>query len=96
MNFRLNIGNDVRNLLKNYDFLKSMDQHDKAAEALKTILDYDQLKSVKNTDFILKDYTEGPINFLPTYKYDIGTNTYDTSKKQRVPAWYFWKSFDSI
>ena len=23
----------------------------------------------------------------PSYKYDIGTQTYDTSKKRRTPAW---------
>lgn len=30
---------------------------------------------------------EGPLDFDPTYKYDIGTNNYDTSKKRRTPAW---------
>ncbi|CAM9175046.1 unnamed protein product [Ectocarpus sp. 6 AP-2014] len=32
-------------------------------------------------------YSEGPLNFRPTYKFDSGTDTYDTSSKQRVPAW---------
>lgn len=32
-------------------------------------------------------YSEGPLNFRPTYKFDSGTDTYDTSTKQRVPAW---------
>lgn len=32
-------------------------------------------------------FSEGPLNFRPTYKFDRGTNTYDTSSKQRVPAW---------
>lgn len=32
-------------------------------------------------------FEEAPIDFLPTYKFDPFTNTYDTSKKQRVPAW---------
>ncbi|CAM9190497.1 unnamed protein product [Ectocarpus sp. 4 AP-2014] len=32
-------------------------------------------------------YSEGPLNFRPTYKFDSGTDTYDTSSKRRVPAW---------
>ena len=30
---------------------------------------------------------QGPLFFRPTYKYDVGTDVYDTSKKQRVPSW---------
>ena len=32
-------------------------------------------------------FHEADINFRPTYKFDIGTNNYDTSEKKRVPAW---------
>lgn len=32
-------------------------------------------------------YDEAPILFRPTYRYDIGTNQYDTSEKYRIPAW---------
>lgn len=32
-------------------------------------------------------YQEGPLLFRPTYRYDIGTDTYDTSEKMRIPAW---------
>ena len=32
-------------------------------------------------------YDEGPILFNPTYRYNLGTDTYDTSEKMRVPAW---------
>ena len=87
MNFRINLGNDLRTLVKNYEFLKSMNQDEKAEEELKGLLSMDQLKLVQASDPILRRYSEGPIKFLPTYKYDVGTDNYDTSKKQRNPAW---------
>ncbi|KAG7282617.1 hypothetical protein CRUP_018736 [Coryphaenoides rupestris] len=47
----------------------------------------DQLNMAKNTETILEGFLEGPLNFPPTYKFDVGTNTYDTSTKKRKPAW---------
>lgn len=32
-------------------------------------------------------YQEGPLLFRPTYKYDYGSDNYDTSEKMRIPAW---------
>ncbi len=32
-------------------------------------------------------YDEGPVIFNPTYRYNLGTDTYDTSEKMRIPAW---------
>lgn len=32
-------------------------------------------------------YEEGPVLFRPTYKYNLGTDNYDTSEKMRIPAW---------
>lgn len=36
---------------------------------------------------VFEGYQEGPLLFRPTYKYDLGTDNYDTSEKMRVPAW---------
>ncbi|XP_034752559.1 phosphatidylinositol 4,5-bisphosphate 5-phosphatase A isoform X2 [Etheostoma cragini] len=47
----------------------------------------DQLNIAKNTESILEGFIEGPLNFPPTYKFDVGTHTYDTSAKKRKPAW---------
>uniref|UniRef100_A0A8B9JQD9 Inositol polyphosphate-5-phosphatase Ja n=1 Tax=Astyanax mexicanus TaxID=7994 RepID=A0A8B9JQD9_ASTMX len=47
----------------------------------------DQLNMAKNSESILDGFLEGPLNFPPTYKFDVGTHTYDTSAKKRKPAW---------
>ncbi|XP_046901202.1 inositol polyphosphate 5-phosphatase K [Hypomesus transpacificus] len=47
----------------------------------------DQLNMAKNSESILEGFNEGPLNFPPTYKFDVGTHTYDTSGKKRKPAW---------
>ncbi|XP_072515061.1 inositol polyphosphate 5-phosphatase K [Salminus brasiliensis] len=47
----------------------------------------DQLNMAKNSESVLDGFMEGPLNFPPTYKFDVGTHTYDTSAKKRKPAW---------
>ncbi|RYO52001.1 putative inositol polyphosphate 5-phosphatase [Alternaria arborescens] len=56
---------------------------------LAKLLERDQLllSRKRNPGFRLRAFTEAPINFAPTYKYDVGTDNYDTSEKQRSPAW---------
>ena len=40
-----------------------------------------------NPAFRLQTFTEPPITFAPTYKYDRQSNNYDSSEKRRIPAW---------
>lgn len=56
---------------------------------LPKLLDRDQLLASrrKNPSFRLRAFNEMPITFAPTYKYDVGTDTYDSSDKKRSPAW---------
>jgi len=53
------------------------------------LLERDQLLASKrkNPWFKLRSFHELPITFAPTYKYDVGTDNYDTSEKKRAPAW---------
>ena len=56
---------------------------------LAKLLERDQLllSRRKNPGFRLRAFNEAPITFPPTYKYDVGTDRYDTSEKKRSPAW---------
>ncbi|KHN95633.1 Inositol polyphosphate-related phosphatase [Metarhizium album ARSEF 1941] len=58
-------------------------------QQLAKLLDRDQLLVARrrNAAFRLRAFEELPISFSPTYKYDVGTDTYDTSEKRRSPAW---------
>jgi hypothetical protein len=59
------------------------------ANNLPKLLERDQLLASKrkNPWFRLRAFHELPITFAPTYKYDVGTDNYDTSEKKRSPAW---------
>jgi hypothetical protein len=56
---------------------------------LDKLLERDQLlvSKRKNPAFRLRAFHELPITFSPTYKYDVGTDNYDSSEKKRAPAW---------
>jgi len=46
---------------------------------------FSRAKNIKGTSLV--DFSEMPIEFAPTYKFDIGTTDYDTSAKKRNPAY---------
>lgn len=54
---------------------------------LDTLYQNDQLNLQMVAGNVFKYYSESKITFNPTYKYDNGTDTYDTSEKTRIPAW---------
>ena len=73
-NYRISLPNEeVRKLIseKRWDILYENDQLNLAMIAGETF----------------RYYNEGTNNFPPTYKFDNGTDLYDTSEKQRIPAW---------
>ncbi|KIM68900.1 hypothetical protein SCLCIDRAFT_104475 [Scleroderma citrinum Foug A] len=73
-NYRIDLGNDdVRSLAEQGEY-----------DALVAV---DQLKQVIDDRRAFVGYEEGPLLFPPTYKYDVGTDNYDTSEKTRIPAW---------
>ncbi|KAI0775957.1 DNase I-like protein [Trametes elegans] len=73
-NYRIDLDNDrVRTLA-------SIDDFD-------ALLAADQLRRAMDERAVFAGYQEGPLLFRPTYKYDLGTDNYDTSEKMRIPAW---------
>ncbi|NXK19136.1 PI5PA phosphatase, partial [Arenaria interpres] len=61
---------------------------------LSQLWEKDQLNIAKSTWSVLSGFQEGPLNFPPTFKFDVGTNKYDSSAKKRKPAWtdrILWK-----
>ncbi|KAJ9661056.1 hypothetical protein H2198_002215 [Neophaeococcomyces mojaviensis] len=56
---------------------------------LAKLLERDQINLSRRrvAGFRLAPFTELPITFPPTYKYDVGKDVYDSSDKKRSPAW---------
>ncbi|OQE34520.1 hypothetical protein PENCOP_c017G07090 [Penicillium coprophilum] len=73
-NYRIGLGNpSVRELILQQDYQR--------------LYDNDQLNLQMVAGRVFQYYSEGPIKFPPTYKYDVGRDNYDTSEKARIPAW---------
>lgn len=55
--------------------------------AISKLIEFDQLNAQMNSGKTFPFFDEMEIKFKPTYKFDKGTDTYDTSEKQRIPSW---------
>ncbi|XP_015269681.1 PREDICTED: 72 kDa inositol polyphosphate 5-phosphatase isoform X2 [Gekko japonicus] len=51
------------------------------------LLQRDQLLKEMDNGSIFKGFQEAPISFRPSYKFDVGRDTYDTTSKQRTPSY---------
>ncbi|PNS15470.1 Inositol polyphosphate 5-phosphatase OCRL-1 [Sphaceloma murrayae] len=54
-----------------------------------SLLPHDELQGqIKDRKAFFDGWKEGPVTFLPTYKYDPGTvGVFDSSEKRRAPSW---------
>uniref|UniRef100_A0A8C1EVP9 phosphoinositide 5-phosphatase n=1 Tax=Cyprinus carpio carpio TaxID=630221 RepID=A0A8C1EVP9_CYPCA len=65
-----------------------------AKKDFETLYNHDQVRQNTLQFVVFVGFTEGEIDFQPTYKYDTGSDQWDTSEKCRVPAWcdrILWK-----
>ncbi|WFD43759.1 phosphoinositide 5-phosphatase [Malassezia psittaci] len=60
---------------------------DAARGVLAKLYQHDQLKLAQASHAAFEEYSEGPLLFKPTYKYDLHSDNYDSSEKARAPAW---------
>jgi phosphatidylinositol-bisphosphatase len=64
-----------------------------------SLFEYDQLRQQQLLRRAFVDFQEAPIRYQPTYKYDPGTNQWDSSEKNRPPAWcdrILWSGLEPV
>ncbi|KAG8518657.1 LOW QUALITY PROTEIN: Protein transport protein Sec16A [Galemys pyrenaicus] len=54
---------------------------------VQALLRRDQLTREMRKGSVFKGFQEADIHFLPSYKFDVGKDAYDTSSKQRTPSY---------
>ncbi len=85
-NYRINMGReDVKRLV--------------AEQNWPALLAADQLRLEHDAGRVFGGFVEATVDFAPTYKYDMFSDEYDTSEKQRVPAWtdrVLWRKRDGL
>mmetsp|Transcript_10744 Transcript_10744/g.27151 ORF Transcript_10744/g.27151 Transcript_10744/m.27151 type:complete len:284 (+) Transcript_10744:1274-2125(+) len=57
------------------------------SESVENLLQHDQLIHSMAEGRAFPKFGEGKITFMPTFKYDKESSQFDTSHKQRIPAW---------
>lgn len=58
-----------------------------AANMHDVMLANDQLTCARKAGAVFQGFTEPPLGFRPTYKYDLNSSLYDSGSKARIPAW---------
>jgi endonuclease/exonuclease/phosphatase family metal-dependent hydrolase len=87
LNYRIDLPREeVEKMVLDMDSSDNDVKDDSSRHRLK-LLRHDQLLKTISQGSAFKDMVEGEIKFAPTFKYDKGTNTYDSSHKLRIPAW---------
>lgn len=78
----------------NYRIMETQGRNEFDEDNYLELLKMDQLLCEMRYKRVFHHYSEGIIRFRPTYKYDPGTDNWDSSEKHRAPAWcdrILWK-----
>lgn len=57
------------------------------SESWPLLMKADQLERERHAGRVFQQFDEAPVAFYPTYKFDAGTDSYDSSAKQRLPSY---------
>ncbi|KAI9023869.1 Endonuclease/exonuclease/phosphatase [Phycomyces nitens] len=92
LNYRVNLGEAEIKMRLQQGQLDYLLEYDQASNHLYYIL----IKKIRTRQAgrTFSMFDEGRIEFTPTYKFDAGTDQYDTSEKRRAPSWtdrILWK-----
>lgn len=84
MNYRIDNRREAIIAAINAGDVESLHNHDQLLREMKF-----------NRGFRFRGFSEGPLKFVPTYKYDRRSDEWDSSEKRRSPAWcdrVLWRS----
>jgi hypothetical protein len=88
LNYRIDLPREyVERCIIDVQRCRSKGEHGRADILMENLLRRDQLLQTMASGRAFSNFYEGQVTFLPTFKFDKGTSNYDTSHKQRVPAW---------
>mmetsp|Transcript_7824 Transcript_7824/g.11945 ORF Transcript_7824/g.11945 Transcript_7824/m.11945 type:complete len:632 (-) Transcript_7824:26-1921(-) len=82
LNYRVDLPREIAEFS-----VSEMESSSDAEKIRMELLRHDQLLRSVAEGAAFPGFAEGKISFPPTFKFDKGTMNYDTSHKQRVPAW---------
>jgi hypothetical protein len=85
LNYRLDLPRELAE--RTVDKIKDTKDETEVRSLRTSLLRHDQLLRTISEGAAFCDFSEGEIKFPPTFKFDKGTKDYDTSHKQRIPAW---------
>lgn len=85
LNYRLDLAREFAE--RTVNAIDKVKDETQAKNIRTSLLRHDQLLRTISEGRAFTDFAEGEIQFPPTFKFDKGTLDYDTSHKQRIPAW---------